>query len=282
MTSAGGFHGRRISLLTQHGKEQLLAPLFAERLGAHLELATGIDTDSFGTFSREVPRAGTQLEAARRKARAGMALLGVDCGVASEGAFGASHGGWLPSNVELVVLIDERRQLELVGRAEGAPHHLHARVSTHEALQAFAQRADFPTHGLILRPDDEDDPRVRKGAIDEAALHAAFEAALAESRTGAVFVESDLRAHRNPTRRDVIRRATEDLLARVASACPRCATPGFWAVERLEGLPCRDCATPTTETRATRWGCVRGDHIELRAVAPALLADPARCPACNP
>ena len=62
------YRGARIALLTQHGKERVLAPLFALELDATLVVEGGFDTDALGTFTREVDRAGTQLEAARRKA----------------------------------------------------------------------------------------------------------------------------------------------------------------------------------------------------------------------
>lgn len=276
------YRGRRIALLTQHGKERVIRPLFADLLSAEVELATGFDTDAFGTFTRDVVRDGDQLEAARKKAEKGMDLLGLECGLASEGAFGADALSFFSSNLELVVLVDRERDLEIVGRAVGPPHQFHARITTHDALVAFAERASFPGHGLVLRPDGESDSRIVKGLADAAGLRAAFDEALAQSSSGAVFVESDLRAHMNPTRREVIARATKDLIQRIQSPCPRCASPGFWAVERIAGLPCEECSSPTSETRAVRWGCVRGDHFETRDVVTGRLADPLRCPLCNP
>ena len=75
--------GARFSILTQHGKEREMAPLFAGGLDVRLELAMGFDTDSFGSFTREVARQGNQLEAARAKATKGMELLALDFGIAS-------------------------------------------------------------------------------------------------------------------------------------------------------------------------------------------------------
>lgn len=282
MSYASPYRGTSISLLTQHGKEQVLGPLFAASLEARLELATGFDTDTLGTFTREIPRAGTQLEAARRKAHKGMELTGLTCGVASEGAFGPGPFGLLPMNLELVVLVDRARRIEIVGRAQGPSMHRHERVATEEALREFAGRVSFPDHGLVLRPDDQDDPRVRKGLADWPALLRAFAEARAESRTGAVFVETDLRAHHNPTRREVIRAATEDLIARIRTECPRCASPGFGLIERLPGLPCLACASPTDDVLAERWGCVTGDHFEIRDHSTGRFADPCRCDTCNP
>jgi len=259
-----------------------MAPLFAERFGAELELAAGFDTDLLGTFTREIERQGDQLQAARRKAEKGMELLDVTCGVASEGAFGPGPFGLFAWNVELVVLVDRVRGVEIVGRAQGDAHHFHGQVATHDALDAFAHKAGFPGHGLVVRPDGEHDPRVAKGLVEWPVLHAAFDEAMAQARSGFVFVESDLRAHLNPTRMDMVRKATASLLDRMKSECPRCGTPGFWVVERIAGLPCRDCALPTQEARAERWACVAADHSELRDLSAGRLADPSRCGSCNP
>ncbi len=278
----GPYAFARFSILTQHGKEREMAPLFADALDVRLELATGFDTDSLGSFTREISRQGNQLEAARTKAKKGMDLLALDFGIASEGSFHTGAFGLFASNLELVVLVDRRHGLEIVGRAEGPSHHFHDRVTTRDDLEVFAQKAGFPVHGLSVRPEHDCDPRVQKGLNDWPALHAAFGQALAESASSVVWVESDLRAHMNPTRMATIRRATENLIRRILSECPRCESPGFWAVERIAGLPCRDCKGATFEGQAERWACVRCDHFELRDLNAGLLADPARCPSCNP
>jgi hypothetical protein len=282
LRGGGHYRGERFALLTQHGKERVMAPLFADALDARLALAGGFDTDTLGTFTRDIERRGHQLDAARTKAQKGMELLGLPLGVASEGAFGSDLLGLGQINVELVVLVDSVRRLEIVGRAQGPGHHAHGSVSSREALEAFARRAGFPTHGLVVRPDHEADLRLRKGLGDWESLWAAFDQALAQSQTSTVFVESDLRADRNPTRMKMIGRATEDLLERIRSECPRCGLPGFWVVERLAGLRCRDCHSPTRETRAERWGCVAAEHTELRDISVGRWADPSRCDTCNP
>ena len=96
----GPYAGARFSILTQHGKEREMAPLFADGLDVRLELAMGFDTDSFGSFTREVARQGNQLEAARAKATKGMELLALDFGIASEGSFHPGSFGLYPSNLE--------------------------------------------------------------------------------------------------------------------------------------------------------------------------------------
>lgn len=82
------YSGRRVSLLTQHGKEQVLRPALEPALECVIDHVDGYDTDLQGAFTRESHRPGTQLEALRRKARKGMELSGLPLGLASEGSFG--------------------------------------------------------------------------------------------------------------------------------------------------------------------------------------------------
>ena len=106
------YAGQRVALLTQHGKERGLAPVLAAALGCRVERVAGYDTDLLGTFARDIPRAGTQIEAARKKARLGMQLAGLPLGLASEGSFGPDPMlGMFPWNVEFLIFIDE------IGRA---------------------------------------------------------------------------------------------------------------------------------------------------------------------
>ncbi|HAN70836.1 MAG TPA: hypothetical protein DCQ36_04495, partial [Actinobacteria bacterium] len=66
-----------------------------------------IDTDAFGTFAGDVPRVGTPTEVAIAKARAGMQLLGLDIGLASEGSIGPDPvSGLIMRDTEFVVLVD--------------------------------------------------------------------------------------------------------------------------------------------------------------------------------
>jgi len=273
----------RVALLTQHGKEGVIASVLDTALGCRVERVTGYDTDLLGTFTRDIPRAGMQLEAARRKARIGMQLSGLSLGLASEGSFGADpFAGMFPWNVEFLIFIDDERGLEVVGVAQGAASLSHLLTDNWAAASAYAKQAGFPAHHLVLRPEGEDDPRIRKGIVTWAELEAAFAWALAASASGRVFVETDLRAHANPTRMDNIRLAAEDLVKKLNSFCPSCGTPGFWIVERVDGLPCEACGAPTRETRAEVHGCLKCAHRETRERADRQYADPGRCDYCNP
>lgn len=277
------YSGRRIALLTRHGKERVIAPALEPLLGCRVEHVAGYDTDLLGTFSRDIPRAGSQLEAARRKARIGMQLSGLPLGLASEGAFGPDPlAGLFPWNVELLVFIDDERGIEVTGMAQQATRFAHLLTDDWEQAAQFAGQAGFPEHHLVVRPQGQDDPHIEKGLATWAALEAAFNQARGEAENGQVFLENDLRAHAHPTRMDVIRLAALDLAARLNSLCTACGAPGFWTVERVAGLPCADCGAPTREVRAHIHGCLKCAHRETRARVGVEHADPGRCDYCNP
>ena len=272
-----------VALLTQHGKEDLIAPVFQRALGWRVERVDGFDTDLLGTFTRDRERPGSQIDAARIKARKGMELSGCRRGLASEGAFMEDPvGGFFPWNVELLVYIDDERGLEVTGMAQGAAANVHKWVNSWDELLQAANEARFPSHHLVLRPDDENHPHVIKGVSDEGGLRAAYEAALAQSTRGVVFVESDLRAFANPTRQGLIVAAAENLVAKLASRCPVCQCPGYAPVSPLRGLPCRQCGTPTRGLLGERWRCVGCGHEADVLQTHVRWADPAQCDRCNP
>ena len=95
------YEGCPIAFLTQHGKQDLVREPLEAALGCHLVHTDGYDTDQLGTFTRELTRAGSQLDAARKKANIGMALTGASVGLASEGSFGPDpFGAFMPWNTE--------------------------------------------------------------------------------------------------------------------------------------------------------------------------------------
>jgi hypothetical protein len=278
-----GYRDRTAALLTQHGKEQVIGPVLEAALGCRVQRVSGYDTDRLGTFTREIPRAGSQIEAARRKARIGMTLSGLSLGLASEGSFGLEPMiGMFPWNVECLIWIDDDRVLEIVGWAQGEAHFGQVLTGDWAKASTFTRRWRFPSHQMVIRPDAANDPRIRKGLAAWAELESAFVSARRESATGRVLLETDVRAHANPTRQHVIRAAADNLAARLQSACPACGAPGFWLVDRAPGLRCSDCGAPTRETLAEILGCVKCPQRISRPCTDRSEADPSRCDSCNP
>ncbi len=277
------YAGRPVALLTQHGKERVIAPALEPALGCTIRHVTGFDTDLLGTFTGETPRPGSQLDAARRKARKGMELAGLPLGLASEGSFGPDpFTGLFPWNVEMLVWIDDELGIEIVGIAQGAARSGHLHSGDWPEVEAFARREGFPGHQLVLRPDAPGDPRIHKGIAAWDTLRACFDECLAASRQGRVFVEVDLRAFANPTRMQQIERAALDLRQRIESTCPACDAPGYGVTERQPGLPCAACGLPTAHHRSELWACPRCRHRDHRPRTDRLTAEPRHCAHCNP
>ena len=259
-------------LATMHGKERVIAPLLERDLALRVELALGLNTDRFGTFSREIGRAGSQLDAARAKIAAAFEKAPhVTTGIASEGSFGPHpYIPFLAMGRELILLIDRETGLELTGHdASPETNFDHAVVSNVDSAMEFAERAKFPDHGLIVigcvDHQPAHDQALIKDITDRAGLAAAVSAVV--DKCGAAFVETDMRAHRNPTRMNAIGRATADLVRRFRSPCPECNYPGFDVTERVPGLPCAWCGEPTQLIQREILSCA---HADIAASGPPL------------
>ena len=276
----------RVSLASRHGKERAIARPLRHGLGAELVLATGFDTDSLGTFSGERPRLEDGATTCRRKAEAGLEETGLDLGLASEGSFGPHPSlPFLPLAIEWMTWIDRRRSLVITERLVGCRTNFdHCTAAAGADLGPWLERIGFPAHALIVRPHRAgDEAFLGKGIQSAAELQQALRQARRCSVDGLALVETDMRAHLNPTRMAAIRRLAFRLVRRVATVCPACTSPGWGQVDALRGLPCRWCGSPTGLVRLERFGCPACDHREDRPRRDGLqAADPQHCPCCNP
>jgi hypothetical protein len=281
------FRDRIVVLATMHQKETVMAPLLERELGLAVIVSTQLNTDRFGTFTREMKRPGTQLEAARAKARTALQLTGKTIAIASEGSFGPHPLlPSIPCNRELVLLLDQANQLELVGEAFSCEtNYSRKTVSSLAEAMAFAESVGFPSHGLIVARDTANpEPSIlAKGITTEAVLMQQIESALKHSQKGTVILETDMRALYNPTRMKAIASATQDLIRKIKQRCPMCDCPGFEVVERQRGLPCLLCHSPTDLALRAIYQCQRC-RFKQDALYPdgVETADPGQCPFCNP
>jgi hypothetical protein len=279
----GIFDNRAASLLTKHGKDAVISPLFLKELGCQVIQTDAYDTDLLGTFTQDIPRYGSQLDAARKKAQLGMDLLHLDLGLANEGAFvNDPYAGLTPWNNELLILIDAKNGIEITGFSGAPAQNDHAYISHWEELEKFAESALFPSHYLVIKPTHEYHPKSQKGIKDISSLKEAFEWAKGLSSKGVIYVENDLRAFANPSRMENIQQAAIDLIRKMKSLCPKCQTPGYWVKDIKRGLPCNACGMPTDQEIAKVWGCIKCNHEETAGLKVLKFADPSRCNRCNP
>lgn len=277
------YENRKIVLLTKHKKEDAIKLTLERATGAELIVETRFDTDKLGTFSREMKRSKSQLETARTKIKKGLKLSKTDIGIASEGSFGTHPYAPVPWNVELVLLYDKKDNNEIYGIYEGTETNLaHLRVDNLEDTIKFAKQIGFPEHFLIMRPDDEYAKQIIKDIDSFEKLKEAFNVCKLKSKTGHVFIETDMRAHANPTRMRNIEKATQDLVSNIMKLCPKCDTPGFVIQEAVKGLPCERCGLASEMTLKYIYRCKKCKY-EMEALHPnGPYAAAQYCHYCNP
>ncbi|WP_407685729.1 DUF6671 family protein [Mycobacterium sp. HUMS_1102779] len=277
-----GYAGTVIAMGTMHGKEHQVAPPFADVLDARVVAPAGIDTDQFGTFTGEVTRTSTPSDTATAKARLAMRAAGVPYGLASEATYGAWFG-MLAVHEETLVFVDDVRGIRVVEGVDtpGAPGPPRSVGGAGEGVDA-ARSFGFPRQGAAVKAAVGDRVRVfGKGITDTGTLIGVVGAALALADDNRAWVEPDLRAHHNPSRRDVLAALAGRLARRLATPCPGCGCPGYGKVASRDGLPCRACGCPTTLIAADVHGCPACTHSSTVTRSRADAA-PRFCPACNP
>lgn len=217
MTTKKIFQGRKIVLATMHGKEKVIAPILEKEFGLKVILPEGFDSDQFGTFTGDKARTGNQLEAARLKLQAAMKLTGADMGIASEGSFGAHPViPFIQSNLELILLVDSKNNQEIIGHHRSSDTNMSGQYvsSVQEALE-FAKRIGFPEHAVVIKKSEKDKKSIYKGIQSEDELTKQVDSLLRGFFTKRVYIETDMRAHMNPTRMGKIAQATNDLVLNI-------------------------------------------------------------------
>jgi len=274
-------------IATMHHKEKVIAPLLEQELDIKAIVPTDFNTDTFGTFTREIKRLGTQIAAAKLKAETALKLTGETLAIASEGSF-VPHPlvPYIYSNREIVILIDKENELEIIGEEFSIDTNFnHQIVENLPEAYDFAQKVGFPEHGLVIYWEDptKNSIDIIKGITTEAKLQETIHTALNNSIDGKVNVETDMRALYNPTRMKNIEKATLNLLTKIKSLCPKCSAPGFAITEKIAGLPCETCSMPTNLTLSVIYQCQKcGFKQEKFFPHGREFAEPAQCMYCNP
>ncbi|GAA1077740.1 DUF6671 family protein [Nocardiopsis metallicus] len=285
MSGTHPYRGTPVALATKHAKEHVLAPALARAPGLRVSVPE-LDTDRLGTFTGEIERPAPARETALLKARLGIEASGLPRGLASEGSFGPHpQVPFVPVGLEILAFVDHDLGIEVV--EQRLSEHTNFAHTTASALdqqtERFLASARFGEHALIVRPNAGDtNDGLQKGIVSREELAEAIRRCAHASEDGLAFVETDMRAHHNPTRMRQIALLARRLADRLSALCPACAAPGYGTVDTRPGLPCSACRTPTARIAVEVQGCARCEHRRPRPVAGARAADPGECPYCNP
>jgi len=275
-----------IILTTKHNKSLAIAAPFFKKLGARV-VENIIDTDALGTFSGEVERYLTPVNCALKKCQISVDEFGdqQEFFLASEGSFGPHpYIPFLICDHEILYFIDRRHDFHLhLSHISEKTNFRSESLDSLEKLHKFAKMAMFPSHALIVRSHQKDSNDIFKGITSQDKLEEAFFECLKKSLDGNVFVETDMRAHLNPSRMSVIKELATHLAERLSVNCVSCNTPG-WGKVRVElGLPCGLCGLKTELVKSEVFGCVKCQYQEIRERDDLLkMADPQWCHHCNP
>jgi len=278
-------NGATVAIATMHCKEKTIGPILNRWYNVNLVVADDVNTDALGTFTGEIPRFGSMLDAARQKALLAIERTGEFIGIGSEGAFGPHpliH--FLASGLEVIVLHDARLNHDVVVQRRTQTNYDSITLKPSDDASPFLDRIKFPNHAVIVRPEKTNDPSINiKGIKDIRSFNLAIKDLSALSTNNSVIVQTDMRAHMNPTRMKSIALLTKLLAIRTARLCPECNSPGFGLTDVMRGLPCETCGLPTNRIRAEIHRCTKCNYQLLkRERSINLRADTVWCNVCNP
>ncbi|MFZ4687019.1 MAG: DUF6671 family protein [Hyphomonadaceae bacterium] len=215
-------------------------------------------------------------ETARLKALMGMKASGLALGLASEGSFGPHPMiPFLPAAHELMIFIDRESGLEIAEEQISPDTNFAVLDVTPEAdLEGFLTRAGFPSHAVILHGEGG----IAKGIATRDHLDDLLRRTERPAR-----LETDMRAHLNPTRMAGLARLATKLAQRIATPCPACGAPGYGVIRTERGLACEECGVPTSLVKTLVFGCqLCGHQVARTRPDNRETATPAECPECNP
>lgn len=277
------FKGRKLAIATRHQKETVMAPLLESALGLSCFVPYNLDTDQLGTFSGEIERKQDPLTTARNKCLMAMEQTSCDLAAASEGSFGPHPSLFFGyADEELVLFMDKKHNLEIYTTELSLKTNFAGKaIGNEQELMDFAEKVNFPSHGLILRHKQNHTAYIVKGITDRDLLFAEFRHL--KKNYGSAFAETDMRAMHNPTRMEVIGLAMQKLVDKINSCCPACKIPGFGVTHAKQGLPCSLCGLPTRSTLSHIANCTHCAFThELLYPYGIKAEDPMYCDHCNP
>lgn len=277
------FRNRDLFIATKHKKEEVIQPVFETNFGMNCVVPENFDSDALGTFSGEIERTLSPLDAARKKCRLVANSCNADLVLSSEGSFGPHPvSSFVPLNEEVLLFMDLTNGLEIkVVERTLKTNYASEEVTNVNDLLSFAEKIHFPSHGLILSGKIRGKDKYFKGITSHKTLIDCYQAL--KKRTDKIEVETDMRAMFNPTRMEVIKSCAVKLAEKIKSCCPNCLTPGFGPERSVPGLICSQCEMPTKSIQAHVYQCQHCLYEEqLLFPNNKKTEDPMYCDFCNP
>ena len=277
------FKDRKLVIATKHEKEKVIAPLLEKALSVSCFVNENFDTDILGTFTGEIERELDAIATARKKCLLAMELSNCDLGIANEGSFGPHPSMFfVNADDEFLIFIDKKNNFEIIARELSTATNFNGgEIKTEKELLAFAEAANFPSHGLILRKAKDDNNEIIKGITEINHLKAAFHKLFDKHES--VYAETDMRALYNPSRMKVIEAATQKLIIKINTLCPQCNKPGFGITDAKRGLACALCGSPTNSTLSYLYVCQHCKYTKEEMYPHKKATEnPMYCNYCNP
>lgn len=276
------FENRKLLIVSMHKKEQVIAPILEKELGVTCFISD-FNTDSLGTFSGEIKRKKSVFETLQEKCNQALKNTDFDLVLASEGSFG-NHPSifFAQADDEVILFKDLKNNLEIFAREISMETNFSGEnIKNIKELHDFSEKVLFPSHALILKSFENNPEIIFKAIQNKDDLIEKFEQL--SKVYFPIYVETDMRAHLNPTRMRIIKKTTEKLVAKIKSKCPNCQMPGFDIVEFKKGLKCEICKNPTNSIISHLYQCKKCKHLEEKKYPnQKLLEDPTFCDYCNP
>lgn len=279
------YKNQAVVLTTKHGKQECIEPTFRKLLEAEIRVCS-VDTDQLGTFSGDIERKDSAVECVKKKCCWGIEVTSIPYGVATEGSFGPHPSiPFIPGHHEIMGFYDKQKDFFLLESLFSMDtNYQQITTNSENELVKFSQKVFFPEHGIIVRPNSEiTSALLFKGIKDTSTLMEKFEYCCQISADGLAHIETDMRAHQNPKRQQIIRQLAQKLAQRLLSLCPECKTPGYGIIDSEKGLPCLACYFATDLAKKEIWGCVKCKYRAYRARKDGLQFAPQKdCSFCNP
>lgn len=278
------FKNKSFSVATKHKKEIVFSSVFPQ-LGLNYAATPEIDTDVLGTFTGEVERKHSPLETALHKAKLlASKINNVDFIIANEGSFGPHPFiPFVASDSEVILMYEVKADKYFYFHDISSETNFSEKeITSFNQLHEFLKKVQFPSHALIVSAKLNDGKMHYEKAIqDEAVLKATVNKLLAESENGLVKVQTDMRAHLNPSRMNFIKQCAQKFVEELKNTCPQCNYPQFKIRRTERGLPCYICNNPTQSIKNYIYQCINCNYIETKNNQKEF-EDPMYCEFCNP